>query len=187
MAKLYKCLGPDRTACHSGSGQWLPVGEWMPPIEGDLVPCTNGYHVCTFEQLLGWLSAELYEVEVRGDRVDEDNKSVVREACLAKRCEWWTERTARLFACDCAEHVLPLCEKAAPGDMRPRRAIEVARLFADGKATREELAAAWSAAWSAAGSAAWPAERRWQLERLSHYRDGDGAEAERNGEEQSNG
>lgn len=48
-------------------------------------------------------------------------------------------RISRLFACRCAEEVLPIYETYYPKDKRPRTAIEVARLFADNQATREEL------------------------------------------------
>jgi hypothetical protein len=39
------------------------------------------------------------------------------------------------WAADCAEHVLALFERAAPGDDRPRRAIELARAWARGEVT----------------------------------------------------
>jgi hypothetical protein len=71
------------------------------------------------------------------------------------------DRKLRLFACDCAERVLPIFEKQYPDDKRPRQAIDTARKFANGDATQEELAAAWAAAWAAArgaaGDAAWAA------------------------------
>jgi hypothetical protein len=60
----------------------------------------------------------------------------------------------RLMACDFAEAVLHLAPK---GEDRPRKAVEVARRFANGQATEEELAAASSAARDAASSAAWAA------------------------------
>ena len=63
----------------------------------------------------------------------------------------------RLFACDCAEQALPTYEKDYPDDKRPRKAVETARLFAEGKATQKELAAAGAAAWDAARAAAWAA------------------------------
>jgi hypothetical protein len=72
---------------------------------------------------------------------------------------------ARLFACDCAEQVLCHYENKYKKDKRPRMAIEIARKYAEGKATKEELAAAWAArdaaraagvAWAAAW-AAWDA------------------------------
>ena len=49
-------------------------------------------------------------------------------------------------------------EKIPEGEDRPRKAIEVARRFAKGEATEEELAAARSAAWDAAWKAAWTAQ-----------------------------
>jgi hypothetical protein len=104
----------------------------------------------------------LYEAGYRGERVDVDTgdtKTVVREARLLRRVPTWNERTARLFACDCAERVLPLYERAVPGDTRPRESIAVARRFAAGAATPEELTAAWAAAWDAARAAARDAAR----------------------------
>ena len=65
----------------------------------------------------------------------------------------------RLFACDCAEQALPIYEKDYPDDKRPRKAVETARLFAEGKATQEELAAARYAAKAAARYAAKAAAR----------------------------
>lgn len=59
----------------------------------------------------------------------------------------------RRFACDVAEHVLHIYEDEYPDDNRPRRAIKVARLHADGKATDEELRAARNAARRAAAAA----------------------------------
>ena len=65
----------------------------------------------------------------------------------------------RLFACDCAEQALPIFEKVYPDDKRPRKAVETARLFAEGKATQKELDAARYAAGTAARTAAWYAAR----------------------------
>src|SRR5665213_4221455 len=45
----------------------------------------------------------------------------------------------RLWACDCAERVLPIFERAFPNDGRPRVAVDVARRYAMGEATRKEL------------------------------------------------
>lgn len=43
-----------------------------------------------------------------------------------------------LWAADCAEHVLPLFEQARPDDDRPRRAIELARAWAQGEVRMTE-------------------------------------------------
>jgi len=186
---LYKVLNEDGTPYHGGHGAWsLPAknddgtwtpGDWMPAIEGELVLCANGYHLCRDGQVLEWLGPALFEVEYRGEVVTGDDKIVVREARLLRRFEAWNEHGARLFACDCAERVLPLFERKRPDDRRPRQAIEVARRFANGEATRDELLAAWDAAWAAAWAAAraaaraaawdaaWAAERRAQNRKLT--------------------
>ena len=69
-----------------------------------------------------------------------------------------SERDARLFACWCAEQVL-----GDDCDPRSRAAVDVARRYALGEATSEELSAArdaaWDAAWDAAGDAARDAAR----------------------------
>ena len=66
----------------------------------------------------------------------------------------------RLMACDFAESVLGLFEKKHPDDRRPREAIEVARKFAEGKATKAEM----FVAEDAAGEAAEAAEAVWTAE-----------------------
>lgn len=52
---------------------------------------------------------------------------------------WSTRQEIVLAACDCAELALPIFEKKYPEDKRPRKAIETARLWAQGKATIEEV------------------------------------------------
>ena len=68
------------------------------------------------------------------------------------------DRTLRLFACDCAERAL---ERERKAGRKPHadswKVIEVARRFADGKATNEELKAARSAAAAAYAAAAYAA------------------------------
>lgn len=66
--------------------------------------------------------------------------------CVQPGQEAERDRIARTFAVACAERVLPLYERFAHGDDRPRRCIEVARSFVTGLSDSEELDAAWSAA-----------------------------------------
>jgi len=155
----YKVLGDGGVALHGGAGTWyLPdgnlPGNWMPSVAGELIPCKNGYHLCERGDLIQWLGPVIFEAEFRGDHVREDNKTVVRRARLLKRLDTWNERTARLFACDCAEHVLHYFEERHPKDMRPRQAIEIARRFAIGEGGLGGFGAAWWAADSAAYSVA---------------------------------
>ena len=150
---LYKVLNEDGSSFHGGSGKWfLPQGdepgEWMPRI-ADLVPCKRGYHVLKPEMLIHWLGPAIFEVEVRGAEVWEGDKGAVEQARLIRRLERWNDQTARLFACDCAESVVHLVK-----DERSVNAIRVARRFAFGLASKEELAAAWDTAWDTARAAA---------------------------------
>jgi hypothetical protein len=62
---------------------------------------------------------------------------------------WPNKSVVRQVLCDCAETALKYTK-----DPRPAKTIRIARLYADGKATEEQLAAAWDAAWDAAGAAA---------------------------------
>jgi len=64
------------------------------------------------------------------------------------------DKTMRLFACWCVRQVWHLLD-----DERSRNAVVVSEKFANGVATKEELAAAWAAARDAAWDAAWAAAR----------------------------
>ena len=148
--RLFKVLDGDRKPCHGGRGRW-DARKWMPPIEG-IGLCGRGYHLCRADDLVRWLGPVIYEATWRGERLDGDHKIVVSEARLVRRLTTWNERTARLFGTDCAEAVLALIPE--PGRTVCAETIAVTRRFADGKATRGELAVAKDAA-RAAGAAAW--------------------------------
>ena len=175
-ADLFKVLGADLSSFHGGTGRWT-VNRWR-HVKPPLRACSHGLHVVTVNQLPAWLGPTIWRVEVEGARLDEADKIVVERARITTRCDGWNEVSARLFAADCAEHVLPIFEKARPNDDRPRKAIEAARAFA-----RDEIGdAAWAAAWAAARAAAWAAarittaaardaawaaERAWQADKLA--------------------
>jgi hypothetical protein len=137
-------------------GSWTS-GDWTPALNGDPINCKYGYHFCELPDLPVWCLATLYELEVEpgGMVIRYDDKSATTARCrLVRQIEAWDERTARIFACDCAVRVLPIFERKRPGDLRPRWAIETARRYVDGHATDAELAAAVDAAQDAAMAAA---------------------------------
>ena len=151
-------------------------GKWLPKVS-DLQLCASGYHGCKDGDILEYLRDNIYEVETRGEVRDGNDKFTAHQIRLVRKCEGWNEVTARLFACDCAAHVLKIFEKQCPNDKRPRECIQTARKFAHGKATPEERAAAGDAAWDAARAAARDAaraaaraaEEKWQAARLLQY------------------
>jgi len=167
--KFYKSLSAGRKSCHGGDHTWEP-GRWY-EIQGDLIPCQNGFHFCRPEYLLDWICEEVWETEYEGDVIDGGDKLVARKARITRQCNW-TERTARLFAVDCAEDVAHL----VPGP-ETQRCLEVARAYAVGEASYEELAAAREAFWEAtrevaceaAGAAAAAREAVWAAGRVTAW------------------
>lgn len=164
MPRYYKVLSVDDRSCNGGSpdlvwslptqnedGSWTP-GEWMPEAKGELTLCANGYHLAREQDLLRWLNASIYEAEPSEEMVEGDDKVVCRSVRLLRKTPW-NQQTAVLFACDCAERVLPLFEREYPDDQRPRQAIETARKWVHGKATLEEVQAAADAAYTAYAAA----------------------------------
>jgi len=145
--RLFKCLAPGRFGPYSGY-QWPDVGRRV-TADGPLIACANGVHLCREQDLIFWLDAEIWEAGYFGERIDGDDKIVVREGWLIRQYETWNKRTQRLFSADCAEHVLPIFERQCPGDPRVRDCIATARAFARGEATQDDLVAAQSAAFSA--------------------------------------
>lgn len=125
-------------------GKWIP-GEWTTPVQDELIPCKNGYHLTDFNHVFDWANVEMYEVEYKGKLVASENgdKFVVRSARLTKRVETWNDKTLRLFAVWCARNALALFDNPHHHSVT---AVDVAERYANGKATDEELAAAMNAA-----------------------------------------
>ena len=181
--KLYKCTKTGGKSIYAkGFEYFLPKGKrpgkWMPEVK-ELIECESGYHVAQCRQLIEWLDDEIYLVEGRGEHVRYDNKQAFSQIRFVKKFDTWNERTQRLFAADCAEHVLKHFITHYPDDDRPAKVIQAARDFANGLISCD---AARSAAISVASSVAWAARRaagvdktiewQWQTKRLFEYLDG---------------
>ena len=148
---------------------------------GNLEICANGLHGFrgTLSLVRSRLFAEtLFVAELWGEVIEAENKVCARFGRLCYKVEGWNETTARLFAADCAEHVLANFEAEYPNDKRPSLAIFAARQRAfdfvyDSAAHSAASSAAYSAAYraadSAAYSAAYRAETEWQAQRLHAY------------------
>ena len=169
LPTLLKFLRADGSA-PTGSGRYTR-GRWR-SVRGVLVPCENGLHATTADNLVPHINEALWRVEIDGEYVWHDDESmgrklVARRMRAIERIAAWNERTARLFAVECAERVLPIYEREHPNDTRPREALAVARRFADGQATQDERAASWAASSAAARAASSAAEQQWQNRRLA--------------------
>lgn len=154
----YKVLNEDGTSCHGGSGRWpLPVdgtpGEWI-EVPGPIFLCEAGtLHLCRRQDVIYWLGPCIYEAETGAAVVIGADKIGTTKARLLRLLPW-DEWMARLFACDCAERALALLRmRGLPLDPRSSAAVQIARRYAEGQATVEELTAARAVAWAAARAA----------------------------------
>lgn len=151
MSLYLKWTRKGRVPSYQG-GDPIPYRKWTPTVRRP-VPCERGWHACRWEDALDHISSELWVCELGGRIVEGDDKVAASSLRLVRKVPLGG-RELRLFAADCAERVLPIFEREHPNDPRPREAIRVARLFAEGETTPAELAAARAAAW-----AAWAAAR----------------------------
>ncbi len=126
-------------------------------LNGEIIPCRYGFHGSpTLWQALKYAPGPIAcKVELSGTIVQEHDKLAASQKTLLAAVN--VERELRLFAADCAEHVLHIFELEYPNDDRPRKAIAAARDYADGRGAYEALQAANAAANAAAWAAAWAA------------------------------
>ena len=189
----YKFLQANGVSPYAGHPWPLPTGtgpgEWV-EVAGDLVPCENGIHACRTGDLFDWFDCCLYEIEFEGEVHAASNKVYGRKARLLRRVSTWNERSQRLFAADCAEHVSHLWVAPEGCDWQPSQTLNVVRRYANGKASGRELDAARDATWAARDAACaawatcaacaacaatcdawatWAAERSWQPTKLLEY------------------
>jgi hypothetical protein len=160
--KAYHFLQADMTAGSGDEKAW-EIGETRTIADRSrIILCEYGYHSSpSLWDALNYAHgpmACLVEISkpIQTDETTDSRKAVSASRTLIKAVN--IDRELRLFACDCAERVLHIYERDDPSKA-PRQAIEVARRFANGKATKKELDAARAAAWAAARAAAWDAAR----------------------------
>jgi len=152
--KAYHFLNEDMTAGSGKEKPWKVGEERTVPKPDRVVLCAYGYHSAP-----SWRDALSYApgpvaciVEVSDPIAHDDTKQVsaTRKLLAAKD----VNKELRLFACDCAERALKRERKAGrEPDERSWKAIIVSRLYANGEANLQELAAARAAARDAAWDA----------------------------------
>ena len=136
-----------------------PDGETL-VHSGEIELCSSGLHASkSLWDALSYAPGHvLCRVRMGGIIKNGDDKLVASERTILWRLDAPTmDRVLRLWACWCVRNT-----KLEGGrtvwdlltDPRSRNAVEVAERFANGYATKEELAAAGAAAWAAAGAAA---------------------------------
>ena len=171
MPYRWKALRAELSSQYNSKWQWK-IGKWY-KCNGGLVLCKNGFHCSRYiPEAMRYVYMEiLAKVEVKGEHLDDNDKSVWREMRIIKAWEW-NSLDSVAFAIYCAKRVLPIFEKKYPQDKRPREAIRISELFLNNKTNaRAAYAAAHAAAHAAhADHAAYAAEIKkqhtWILRRI---------------------
>jgi hypothetical protein len=91
-----KFLDQNATAPFTGF-RW-PVGEWIDA--GEIEPCRSGIHALRPRDLPYWLGAQLWEIELGGDIVEQERKLVARRGRLVRRCHEWNPELQDAFAAE---------------------------------------------------------------------------------------
>ena len=147
MTTYYKFTGSGRTSKY-GATDYPPVGEWSESRAPKL--CESGWHIPDPNCLGIWVDAELWEVEVRGKSVNDDNKSSNEYIRFVRQLRW-TLTDIVDFARSCAD-------ATDATDAAAYTAAHAAHAAAD---AATDAAAAY-AAYTAAYAAAYAAERKRQ-------------------------
>jgi hypothetical protein len=118
--KAYKFLATGAVGPFSGFVWPAPSGAasaWV-EVDGALVTCERGVHVCRPEDLAHWIHEELWEVEVGGETKLGVDCLVARRARLSRRIEAWTDGGAARFVRACGERADALVGSAADETQR---------------------------------------------------------------------
>jgi len=161
--KLYKCLLDGGVSPYAGYKYPLPQngepGEWTPLIKHKIVECKVGYHLCRRQDVIYWLTNNLYEAEYRGKLYAFKDSVAARSVRLLRRVETWNKRAVYLYYADVVERVLHIFEREYPKDKRPREAIQACRDYANNLIDASKLKTAFNAAEAAAQEVAEAADQ----------------------------
>jgi hypothetical protein len=137
--RLFKCLDENQNSCYHDKQHWVP-GEWV-EVEGELIPHLHGLHASREQDLLDYVSSQIWSFEYEGQRIDQHRAIVVRKGQIVNQYTNWTDTSARLLACRIARDVLPIW-KRTHNNGRLQELINVAESYAQGKVTRDKVEAA---------------------------------------------
>jgi hypothetical protein len=97
----YKFLREGRIGPFSGAA-WPAPGEWLQPAPGERRACAAGIHACRTEDLVDWMDAELWRIELDGDVRVDCGKLVAERGRLVERVAEWGPPFMAAFAEACA-------------------------------------------------------------------------------------
>jgi hypothetical protein len=116
----YKFLARGGRGPLSGFAWPLPhggaAGAWV-ETDGPLAQCARGVHVCRASELANWLSDELWQAEIDGDRLEGIDCLVVRRARLVRPIAAWSAGGAERFAEACIAHAAEIAGPAPDAEL----------------------------------------------------------------------
>jgi hypothetical protein len=98
---MIACKFLDRGRVAPFTGFRWPVDEWVHAEHVD--PCRGGIHACRVRHLPIWMGAELWQIELEGEVVEQDRKLVAAGGRLVQRVPGWNEELLASFGRFCAE------------------------------------------------------------------------------------
>jgi len=151
--KAYHFLRADMTAGNGTEPPWR-VGETR-KWKGEIEMCKSGYHSSpTWLDALDYAPGPMACIVAVSRPIAWDIDRLASRTRTLVACAN-VERELRIFACDCAERALQREQRRRQElDACSWEAVGVARAFADGKASKEDLVIARDAAGAAAAEAA---------------------------------
>ncbi len=96
----YKFLRDGQVGPFSGV-RWPAPGEWLQATEGGRT-CEARVHACRAEDLVDWMDAELWRIELDGDVRVDCGKLVADRGRLVERVDLWDPAFMAAFAEACA-------------------------------------------------------------------------------------
>jgi hypothetical protein len=139
----YKFLTPGAVGLFSRLAWPVPddgqAGEWV-EAEGPLEVCRTGIHACGPDDLIDWLDAELWRVELGEPVLESEAGFLASRGRLVSRVAEWDDDAARALAEAC---VLRARDRAADALERAGRGEEAGELRAlrDGRAIADRATA----------------------------------------------
>jgi hypothetical protein len=109
----FKFLRSDGTSQFTGYRWPLPddaPGAW---VDAEVDPCRSGIHACRQRDLPLWLGRRLFEVELAGTIVEQEDKVIAGRGRLVREVVAWNDELRDAYTRMCADRAHELARSAS--------------------------------------------------------------------------